>query len=121
MKELNIITGQLFTDLDNPYDAEMNKIDVYSSVSWTAKTKEEYQNKENIISQYKIENDLFTLVCWCDISGFDYWVIQQEENNYVSFDVYLKKQPKEYTQEECQIIQKAIIDADNYFIKNLEN
>ena len=115
MKLFNIITGELFTDLDTPYDANDNKIDVYSSVNWTAETKEEYESKEELISSYKVENDLFTLRAWCDISGFDYWVIQQEEENYVSIDVYLKKQPNEYSQEECQIISNAIIEADNYF------
>ena len=121
MKEFDIVSGRLFTDLDTPYDEESNKIDVYSSVNWTAETEEEYAKKEEIINQYKVENDLFTLSAWCDISGFHYWVIQQEETNYVSIDVYLKKQPNEYTQEECQIISKAIIDADNYFENYLED
>jgi hypothetical protein len=119
MKEFDIVSGRLFTDLDTPYDKESNKIDVYSSVYWTAETKEKYEAKEQLINQYKVENDLFTLRAWCDISGFDYWVIQQEETNYVSIDVYLKKQPNEYSQEECQIISNAIVEADNYFEKYL--
>ena len=119
MRTFNIIKGELFTDLDTPYDADENKIDVYSSVYWTAETELIYDKKENLIFDYKIENDLFTLRAWCDISGFDYWVVQQEEENYVSIDIYLKKQPNEYTQEECMLIQKAIINAENYFEKHL--
>lgn len=117
--ELNILNGNLGTDLDTPYCEEGNKIDVYSSVYWTADSKDEYNKKEEIISSYVINNDLFNLFAWCDISGYDYWVIQQEEENYVSIDVYLKKLPNEYTQKELMIIRNAIINADEYFIKEL--
>lgn len=112
---MNIETGHLETDLDNSYDKENNKIDVYSSVYWTADNEKEYTNKEEIINSYKKENELFKLNCWCDISGFNYWVIQQEEENYVSIDVWLKKQPSEYTNKELTEIREAIITADNYF------
>jgi len=119
MKELDIINGNLYTDLDTLYSENENKIDVYSSVYWSADSEEDYKNKENIIFDYKIDNDLFNLVAWCDISGYHYWVIEQEESNYVSIDVYLTKQPNEYTQQELNIIKDAIIKADEYFIEKL--
>jgi len=115
MVKLDILSGNLGTDLDTPYCEEGNKIDVYSSVYWTADSKEEYKKKEDIINSYKVENNLFELSAWCDISGYHYWVIQQEEENYVSIDVVLKKQPNEYTESELIIIRDAIIKADEYF------
>ena len=111
----DIRKGILFTDLDTLYDEEGNKIDVYSSVYWSADSEEEYIKKETIIDEYKVDNELISLKAWCDISGYDYWVIQQEEENYVSIDVCLKKQPEEYSQEEIQKISLFITNADDYF------
>ena len=120
VKQLDIKTGFLGIDLDTVYDAESNKIDVYTSVNWTADNESEYNKKEQIIYDYRIVNDLFELVCWCDISGYDYWVIQQEETNYVSIDVYLKKVVDKYTQQEIQFIANEISKADDYFLNKLE-
>ena len=117
--EYDILTGKLGTDLDTPFDIDGNKIDVYGSAYWTANTKKQYEAKEKIISEYKKETDLFSLYAWCDVSGFNYWVKQQEEDNYVSIDVVLKKLPHEYSQAEIQIIRDVIIEADEYFIEKL--
>lgn len=119
MKKYSIKKGRLFTDLDTPYDKEANKIDVYSSVFWTADTEKEYQKKEQIINSWQYEDELVKCNAWCDISGFKYWVIQQEEENYVSIDVVLKKKPKDYSQEERIKIRDIIIKADEYFETNL--
>jgi len=110
-----ITEDNLRLDLDAPYNKESNKIDVYSSVYWTAENEEEYIEKEDIINNYKIENELFTLYSWCDVSGFDYWVIQQEEENYVLIDVVLKKDVLDYTEKEIETIKTAIWNADNFF------
>lgn len=115
MKNYNIREGYLYTDLDAPYDEESNKIDVYTSVYWTADTEKEYNNKERIINDYSYEDDLVKLVAWCDTSGYDYWVVQQGEDNYVSIDVYLKKDVDLYTQEEIINISVIIDNADEYF------
>lgn len=115
----DIVQGKLYTDLDTPYDAECNKIDVYTSVSWGADTEEEYQEKEKIIDDWKFENNLVKCNAWCDISGYNYWMVEQQEENYVSVDVYLKKKPSEYTQLEMQEIGNIITEADDYFIEKL--
>ena len=117
--EYNLREGDLKTDLDTLYDEEGNKIDVYSSVYWTGESKEDYEAKEKIIEDFKVENDLVEIFAWCDVSGYNYWVLQQEEFNYVSIDVVLKKSPEEYTQEEIQQIRDMIIEADDYFTSKL--
>ena len=117
--ENDITANNLRLDLDCPFDKENNKIDVYSSVYWTAETEEEYKAHENLIHEYIKENELFRLNAWCDISGFDYWVVQQQEENYVSIDVVLKRPVETYTVEEIETIKKAIITADEYFQEKL--
>jgi len=119
MKIYNIENGSLFNDLDCLYDKENNRIDVYSSVYWSAENEKEYLNKENIINNFTYEDDLIKVNAWCDVSGFDYWVIKQEELNYVSIDVYLKKNVKDYTQEEIKFISDKIVEFDNLFQSKL--
>ncbi len=119
MKIYSIEEGELHTSLNTPYDSENNKIDVYCSVSWSGIDKEDYQRRENIVNCWAYEDDLITAYSWCDSSGFDYWVIQQEEENYVSIDVYLKKLPSKYTQEEIEKISNVIFDANLYFEENI--
>lgn len=119
MKQYDIKTGNLYTDLDTFYDKENNKIDVYSSVYWTAESEEEYLKKAKLIDAYGYKDDLMEVYAWYDVSGYDYWVIQQQEENYVSIDVLLKKMPEEYTQEEIEKIRDVIIEANQYFEKEL--
>lgn len=118
-RELNIETGYLQADVDTVYDSETNKIDVYTNVYWTAESEEEYNEKEKLIANWGFENDLITAFAWCDISGFEYWVKDREENNYVSIDVSLKKPATEYTQEEIFSIGQLIGSWDDYFYNKL--
>lgn len=115
----DIKNGRLYNDLDCPFDSEINKIDVYSSVYWTARTEKEYAIKEKTINDFSFEDDLVKANAWCDISGYDYWVIQQEEPNYVSIDVYLKKPVDDYTQEEIKHISELITKWDEMFLCRL--
>jgi len=119
MKIYNIEKGELHTDLDTPYDKESNKIDVYCSVNWSGENEQDYEIKEQIINEYSYEDDLIIMSAWCDISGYNYWVIQQEESNYVSIDVMLKKQPQEYTQKEMESISNSIFTVNLYFEEEL--
>lgn len=117
--EYNIRKGEYDLKLDCPYDEESNKIDVYSSVSWTADTPEAYEAKEKYISEFSYEDNLIKANAWCDISGYEYWVIKQEEENYVSIDVYLKKNPDDYTQDEIKLITQLISKWDEEFTNEL--
>lgn len=100
-------------DCDWVLDDEGKKIDVYGTPYWTADTEKDYQHQEELINAYNVSNSLITISAWCDISGFDYWVIQQEESNYVSYDVILLKDV--YTDDEVLEINRLIIEADLYF------
>lgn len=118
-KNFNIKKGQLWNDLDCPFDEEGNKIDVYTSVYWSADTEEEYNTKERFIEDFYYEDDLIKAISFCDISGFDYWVKTMEEENYVSINVYLKKEVDQYTQQEAQQIADLISKWDEMFLENL--
>lgn len=114
--EYSIVENRLYNDLDCPYDEESNKIDVYTSVYWSAENEEDYKKKENIIDSFVYEDNLVKANAWCDISGYNYWVIQQQEDNYISIDVYLKKNPDDYTQEEIRKISDLITEWNESFL-----
>lgn len=114
IKQLNSL---LQIDCSFELDHEDNKIDVYGTACWGANSERKYIEQEFLINEYKVDNDLISLSCWCDISGYDYWMVRQEESNYVSIDVHLKKDS--YTDEEIIQIRDIINEADDYFCSEL--
>ena len=113
------------------YDPETNQLQVYTNVAWDAseETKKQYKEKETLIENYSIENHLFSLKAWCDISGYEYWKKECEstkgetirELNYVSVDVCLKKPVEQYDFSEIVRIIEAIDEADDYFLLYVNN
>lgn len=103
--------------IDADFEIEDNVIGVYGSAQWGATNENDYIRQEKIIDNYERAGNGWKLNAWCDISGFNYWMIQQEESNYVSIDVVLTKD--NYTDEEINEIRDAIINADVYFVMGL--
>ena len=96
---------------------EDNLMQVYSSSNWTTENKQQYEQFETLINNYKYEDDLCIITAWCDISGFDYWVLQREESNYVSIDVLFKKEVN--TILDLAKIKDNILNTDDYFLTEL--
>jgi hypothetical protein len=119
---MNIETKKFIEDnikLGLDYTFEDNLMQVYGSSNWSAETKEEYERFQSLIEQYKYEDELCIISAWCDISGFNYWVLQQQESNYVSIDVTFKKDS--YSLDELSSVADQIIMCDNYFLEQLSN
>lgn len=108
--EQNINLGLNFTFEDN-------LMQVYGTSNWTAESKQEYERFETLINDYKYEDELCIITAWCDVSGFDSWVLQQEESNYVSIDVIFKKEVN--TILDLAKIKHNILEADDYFLTEL--
>ena len=49
---------------------------------WGAETKEEYEAVEERINAFEVEGKAWTAYAWCDISGYEYWHVTMEEDNY---------------------------------------
>ena len=52
-------------------------------------TREEYEEMEKDLKSWEIEGPGFTLCVWNDISGYEYWNLQQEEDNYMVIQVMI--------------------------------
>src|SRR5215217_3442739 len=106
-------------DLDCNVDYDDNRLDFYGSSYWGADSKEDYEASEQKINDYKASGEGWELYCWCDVSGYDYWMIQQEESNYVSITVTLNEAG--LPEEEFAKMLGALCKADDYFKSELED
>lgn len=87
-----------------------NKILVHTPIDWEADTKESYNQKENLIEGYEVDNKTFNLFTWCDTSGFEYWQ-KQKSKNYVSIQVESKIDFKEISPDQILEIREGIIET----------
>lgn len=110
---------KLVKDLDLTVEVDEKLIDIYGSCYWGADNLEDYEKQEALISDYKVQGEFFSVYAWCDISGYNYWMKQQEEANYVSIGINVWK--TELTEDEVKQLAEAIETADLYFIYNLED
>lgn len=69
-------------------DLRLHHIDVFS---WGGQTEEVYNECEKKIRDFKKKGNGYTVYMWCDISGFEYWMKTQEEQNYIQITVAFDK------------------------------
>ena len=71
-------------------DSPDNSIYVYDiEVLWYARNKNKYQKAEQELRDFKLDKPNYTISLGFDVSGFEYWTIQHE-NNYVSVTIDFK-------------------------------
>jgi hypothetical protein len=92
------------------YDFSRKIVSAKQHNAWSRDNKEDYDKRVDEIHSYRIENELFKLNCWVDISGFDYWSTQ-DEKNYFAVIAHLKKCFLECNQAEIKLIQYEINKA----------
>lgn len=76
---------------ENLKDKYTTKFDLYPDIRWTADSKEEYENIEAEIQEAEIQGIGWEMYCWCDVSGFEYWMEKQQEPNYVQISLLFNK------------------------------
>ena len=64
---------------ENTYDVE-----IYSYLNWGSIIKEEYEKQENILDSLFVETKKYAMYASYDVSGFEYWMLKQEEPNYLN-------------------------------------
>lgn len=56
-------------------------------IYWWEDDEEEYNKLEKEIYEFKIVTKEYRIFAWCDISGYDYWIRQQRESNYIQISI----------------------------------
>ncbi len=82
--------------------------------SWGAKTKKEYNKAVKEIDSINYEGNGWKIYAWYDISGYDYWMKNMEEPNYIQITISFDK-GNVSTDEVIKIsnaLEDAICEAD---------
>jgi len=76
----------LLKDFETQYQGD-NILDVYGIPNWTADNEKDYNKLASKFDKLKIKTKHYEIYAWYDISGFDYWVKQMKEENYLQVTV----------------------------------
>lgn len=60
--------------------------------NWGFDSEKDYEEQEKQINDFVIDNEYYTVYMWCDVSGYDYWIVRQEEGNYIQISVSFKQE-----------------------------
>lgn len=57
------------------------------SFAWGCEDEKDYEDTEKKIDSFEILGNGYEVYLWCDISGFDYWIKNMKEQNYIQISV----------------------------------
>lgn len=71
------------------FDGDKKDLRLHSSdnFSWGAKTKREYLAACKAIDKIEYKGDGWKLYAWYDVSGYEYWMKNQQEPNYIQLSI----------------------------------
>ena len=102
--------NELYIECDTLEDWEYI-IDYHTDISWWLEmTREQYSEMEKRISEVNIVTNDYEIYAWCDVSWYDYWVLKQEEYNYIVITLKIKNTDKDYSKEELDDIDYKIFN-----------
>lgn len=61
--------------------------------------KKQYKKFERILNNTRLKTANYEIYFWCDISGYEYWNKEQEENNYIQGTILIKNVDKLFKSE----------------------
>lgn len=86
IKDIPKFTG--VRNLEHDGDDTDLRLHVHSIDSnWFCNDEKHYVEIENEIDAFEIKRKAYTVHMWCDVSGFDYWMKQMDEPNYIQVTV----------------------------------
>ena len=76
-------------DLDLEYDGDETDLRLHGSemLNWGAETEAEYKEATDAIDAISFKGNGWEVYAWYDVSGFNYWMVQQEEQNYINVTI----------------------------------
>jgi hypothetical protein len=77
-------------ELEFDGDKEDLRLHYRDSIWWYVEDEKEYEEVEDKISDFSIKRKHYEVYAWCDVSGYDYWM-KEEEENYIQITVRFKK------------------------------
>tara|TARA_R110000803_G_scaffold35405_8_gene76599 strand:- start:2116 stop:2508 length:393 start_codon:yes stop_codon:yes gene_type:complete len=84
-------------------DKRMHSQEQYN---WGAKDEADYKEAEKSIDSLSKKGNGWELYCWSDVSGWDYWMNNQGESNYIMTTISFDK--SEVDETEIESIKTAL-------------
>ena len=82
------------------------------SFGWSEMDEKEYDKVEKALDKFEVKGKGYTVYCSYDVSGYDYWMIKQEEPNYVNISVSFDT--ADFPVKELRDLGKAVQKAINF-------
>lgn len=121
MKRIHLLElpSLLMLDLDSEIHVDEKYLDVSLISNWSADNEDDYKKFESLISDYNVIGEGYKITAWCDISGYNYWVLQENEPNYIQLSISFDNDS--ISEDDLSKIQDAICEAELYFIENVQS
>lgn len=84
-------------------------LDSDSSFNFGAETESEYKKAIKKIDDISYKGKGWKIYAWYDVSGFDYWMVKQQEQNYIKITISFDE--KNIDEEEVSKIQNSLNSA----------
>jgi len=105
-----------FSDLPNfikglTFDGDINDLRLHADeqFNWGAETKKEYNEATKAIDAISYKGNGWELYAWYDVSSFEYWMMNQQEQNYIQISILFDKPT--VNEDEVSLIYKALDSA----------
>lgn len=72
-------------------DKEDKRLFYDGDIRWYKKKRKKYEKIEKELDDYEIDRQYWTVYVSYDVSGFDYWIKNMNEENYISIVVIFKE------------------------------
>lgn len=96
--------------------SEWNVVDYHTNINLGLDmSEEEYIAREKELDEIEIVWEGYRIYAWYDVSGYDYWVKQQEEDNYVVVTLEILDNTKDWIKEELIEIDQKIYNIYDRF------
>lgn len=102
-------------ELEFDGDKEDLRLHHQDHINWTEPNKKEYEQTEKELDAFEIKRRAYSIYFGYDVSGFEYWVENQEEENYITITVGFNS--TDLTLEEVEQLDEDIEEA--YFQASL--
>ena len=98
-----------------------NEIYLYNSYGWGVQEEEEYKRVEQELECLSMEREEYRIAVCFDESGFDYWMQDEEDQNYANMKIVLKEGSLSCSELEGLVESIHRIDSDLEVISSVYN
>lgn len=94
------------------FDGDKEDLRLHSNNSfyWGRKTKKAYKEVDKQLDAFKIRGNGWSIYTWCDVSGFEYWMKNQQEYNYVQISIIFDTE--DVLLSEVKNIEQGLFEAE---------